>query len=95
MIVVVKGIHRLGENLFLEVKMSTTGSLPLTNRGALCRRSSQTNCGLQQKSEPRTGKHCLENQTADSGFLESAEAGSHILSGPSEKNEVRAGKVKT
>ena len=29
-VIVVKGIHRLGERLFLEVGMSTTGSLPLT-----------------------------------------------------------------
>ena len=32
-----KGIHRLGESLFLEVGMSTMGSLPLTKRGALGR----------------------------------------------------------
>ena len=30
----------------------------------------------------RTGRHCLEDQMADSGFLESAEVDSHILSGP-------------
>ena len=29
-VIVVEGIHRLGESLFLEVGMSTTGSLPLT-----------------------------------------------------------------
>ena len=29
---VVKGIHRLGENLFLEVEMSTMGNLPLMKR---------------------------------------------------------------
>ena len=38
---------------------------------------------MQHRSEPRTGRHCLEDQTADSGFLESAEVGSHRLSGPS------------
>ena len=38
---------------------------------------------MQHRSEPRTGRHCLEDQTADSGFLESAEVGSHTLSGPS------------
>ena len=32
---VVKGICRLGEGLFLEVEMSTMGSLPLMKRGAL------------------------------------------------------------
>ena len=37
---------------------------------------------MQHKSEPRTGRHCLEDQTADSGFLESA-VDSHRLSGPS------------
>ena len=35
MIVVVEGRHRLGESLFLEVEMSTTGSLPLMKRGVL------------------------------------------------------------
>jgi len=39
-VIVVEGIHRLGESLFLEVGMSTTGSLPLTKRGALHRPSS-------------------------------------------------------
>jgi len=38
--IVVEGIHRLGESLFLEVEMSTTGSLLLMKRGALCRPSS-------------------------------------------------------
>ena len=28
---------------------------------------------MQHRSEPRTGRHCLEDPTADSGFLESAE----------------------
>ena len=39
-VIVVEGIHRLGESLFLEVRMSTMGSLPLMNRGALRRPSS-------------------------------------------------------
>ena len=39
-IAIVEGIHRLGESLFLEVEMSTTGSLPLMKRGALLRPSS-------------------------------------------------------
>ena len=38
--IVVKGICRLGESLFLEVQMSTTGSLPLMKRGVLHRPSS-------------------------------------------------------
>ena len=38
---------------------------------------------MQRRSEPRTGRHCLEDQTADSGVLESAEVDSHRLSGPS------------
>ena len=33
--IVVEGIRRLGESLFLEVEMSTMGSLPLMKRGAL------------------------------------------------------------
>ena len=32
--IVVEGIHRLGESLFLKVEMSTTGSLPLMKRRA-------------------------------------------------------------
>ena len=39
-VIVVEGIHRLGESLFLEVDMSTTGSLPLMKTGALHRPSS-------------------------------------------------------
>ena len=39
-VIVVEGIHRLGESLFLEVGMSTTGSLPLMKRGVLRRLSS-------------------------------------------------------
>ena len=38
--IVVEGIHRLGESLFLEVEMSTMGSLPLMKRGVLHRPSS-------------------------------------------------------
>ena len=37
---------------------------------------------MQHRSEPRTGRH-FEDQMADSGFLESAEVGSHRLLGPS------------
>ena len=39
-VIVVEGIHRLGESLFREVEMSTMGSLPLMKRGALHRSSS-------------------------------------------------------
>ena len=88
--IVVEGIRRLGENLFLKVEMSTTGSLPLMKRGVLRRPSSYTDCGMQCRSEPRTGRHCLEDQTADSELLASAEVGSHRSSGPSEKYKVRA-----
>ena len=75
--IVVEGIHRLGDSLFLEMEMYTIGSLPLMKKGALCRPSSYTDCGMQHRSEPRTGRHCLEDQTANSGFLESADVGSH------------------
>ena len=34
-VIVVKGIYTFGESLFLEVEMSTTGSLPLMKRGVL------------------------------------------------------------
>ena len=40
MIAIVEGILRLGESLFLEVEMSTMGSLPLMKRGVLHRPSS-------------------------------------------------------
>ena len=59
------------------------GCLSRMKKGVVHRPSSETNCGVQHRSEPRTGRHCLEDQTADSGFLESAEIGSHRLSGPS------------
>ena len=39
-VIVVEGIHTLGESLFLEMEMSTTGSLPLMKRGVLHRLSS-------------------------------------------------------
>ena len=89
-VIVVEGIHRLGESLFLEVEMSTMGSLPLMKRGMFHRPSGYTDCGMQHRSEPRTGRHCLEDPMADSGYLESAEVSSHRLSGPSEKYKVRA-----
>ena len=89
-VIVVEGIHRLGESLFLEVEMSTMGSLLLMKRGVFHRPSGETNYEMLCRSEPRTGRHCLEDQMADSGFLESAEVGSHGLPGPSEKYKVRA-----
>ena len=87
---IVEGICRLGESPFLEVEMSTMGRLSLMKREVLRRPSSSTDCGMQRRSEPRTGRRCLEDQTANSGFLESAEVGPHRLSGPSEKYKVRA-----
>ena len=39
-VIVVIGMHRLGESLFLEVEMFTTGSLPLMKKGVLHRPSS-------------------------------------------------------
>ena len=36
-VIVVEGIHGLGESLFLEMEMSTMGSLPLMKRGVLCK----------------------------------------------------------
>ena len=49
------------------------------------RPSNQTDCGMWLRNEPRTGRCCLESQTADSGYLESAEAAPHRLTGPSGK----------
>ena len=67
--IVVEDIHRHGESLFLEVEMSTSGSLPLMNRGTFCRPRSKTNCGMQHRTEPRTGRLYLQSQTADSRIL--------------------------
>ena len=39
-VIVVEGIHRLGESLFLEVEMSTMDSLPPMKKGVLHRPSS-------------------------------------------------------
>ena len=39
-VIVLEGIHRLGESLLLEVEMSTMGSLSLMKRGVLHRPSS-------------------------------------------------------
>ena len=39
-VIVVEGIRRLGESFFLEVEMSTMGSLPLMKWGVLRRPSS-------------------------------------------------------
>ena len=66
--IVVEGICRLGESLFLEVEMSTKGSLPLMKRVVLHRPSSRTNCGMQHRRGHRTGRHCLEDQMADGIF---------------------------
>ena len=49
----------------------------------LCRPSNYVDCEMWHRDESRTGRHCLEDQTPNSGFLESAEVGSHRLSGPS------------
>ena len=59
------------------------GSLQLMRRGVISRPSNYVNCGMQRRNEPRTGSHCLEGQTADSGLLESAEVRLHRFSGPS------------
>ena len=40
---------------------------------------------MWHRNEPRAGRCCLEGQMADSGLLDSAEVGSHRLSGPSGK----------
>ena len=84
MIAVGEGSYRLGESPFPEVEMPTMGNLLPMRIGVLHRPGNQTNCGIQHRNELRTGRH-LEGQTADSGFLESAEAGTYRLFGPSEK----------
>ena len=78
--------HRVEESLFLEVEKPTMGSLQLMRRGSAPhhRPSSYVDCGMCCTNEPRTGRYCLEGQMADSGLLESAEAGQHIFLGPSQ-----------
>ena len=49
----------------------------------LHRPSNYVDCGMRHRDEPRTGRHCLEGQTADSGLLELAEASPLSFSGPS------------
>ena len=90
MIVVGGDIDRVKESLSLEMEKPTVGSLQLMRRGSTLQTQQLYDCGMQCKNEPRTGRHCLEGQTADSGLFESAEAGPHILSGPSEKLKVKA-----
>ena len=83
-VIVVKGIHRLGESLFLEVGMSTTGSLPLTKRGALRRpsslsfRSSQA-CPEGSRTSPQD-ERLLLNHANTPGFL--APGGEEFNLGP-------------
>ena len=80
---IVRCHHRVEESPFLEVEKPIMGSLQLMRRGVLRRPSNYVNCGMQSRNEPRTGRHYLEGQTADSGLLESAEVRLHRFSGPS------------
>ena len=43
----------------------TMGSLQLMRRGVLCRPNNYINCWMQRRNESRTGRRCLEGQTAD------------------------------
>ena len=72
---VVKCHHRVEENIFLEMKIPTMGSLQFMRKGALCTPTNYINCGIQHRNEPSIGRHFLDGQMADSGLLESAEAG--------------------
>ena len=75
--------HRVEERPFLKVGKPTMGSLQL-RRGVLHKPSNYVDYGMLHRNEPRTGRHCLKGQTADSGLLESAEASPHRFSGPSQ-----------
>ena len=74
---IVRCHRRADESPFLEAEKPIMGSLQFMRRGVLHRSSNYLNCGMQHRNEPRTGRHCLEGQTADSGLLESAEASLH------------------
>ena len=82
MIVVGQSILRVEESPFLEAEKPTMGSLQL-RRGVLHKPSNYVDYGMLHRNEPRTGRHCLKGQTADSGLLESAEASPPRFSGPS------------
>ena len=61
--------HRVEDSPFLEAEKPTMGSLQL-RRGVLHKPSNYVDYGMLHRNEPRTGRHCLEGQTADSGLLE-------------------------
>ena len=75
--------HRVEKRPFLEVEKPTMGSIQLMRKGVLHRPNNYVDCGMWHRIEPRTGRRCLEGQTADSRLLESAEANPHRFSGPS------------
>ena len=81
---IVRCHQRVEESPFLETEKPTMGSLQLMRRGVLSRLSNWIDCGRQRRNESRTGMHCFDSQTADSGLLESAEASPHRFSGPSQ-----------
>ena len=62
---IVRCHHRVKESPFLEVEKPTMGSLQLMRRGVLCRPNNYINCWMQRRNESRTGRRCLEGQTAD------------------------------
>ena len=63
---IVRCHHRVEESPFLEAEKPIMGSLQLMRRGVLRRPSNYVSCGMQRRNEPRTGRHCLEDQMADS-----------------------------
>ena len=81
---IVRCHYRVEESPFFEAEEPIMRSLQLMWRGALCRPSNHVDCGVWHRNETRTGRVCLEGQTAYSGLLlESAEASPHRFSGPS------------
>ena len=97
-VIVVEGIHRLGESLFLEVGMSTTGSLPLTKRGVLRRPSSLSfrsfrACPEGSRTSPQD-ERLLLNHVNTPGFL--APGGEEFNLGPEtrlDRSELLCNKV--
>ena len=75
--------HRVEKSPFLKVEKPTMGSIQLMRKRVFHRPRNYVDCEMQHGKEPRTGRRCLEGQTADSGLSESAEASPPRFSGPS------------
>ena len=58
--------HRVEKSPFLKVVKPTMGSIQLMRKRVFHRPRNYVDCEMQHGKEPRTGRRCLEGQTADS-----------------------------